>query len=229
MEALIVQATTFVTLHGAWAGPLVGILSFGESLAIVGLFIPATAFMLAIGGLVAVGVLDPVTITSWAVVGAILGDWISYWAGRRLGSSIYYRWPLNRHRPIVARTRLFFRKYGMAAVFLGRFLGPIRATVPLVAGVLAMRKRPFQIANIASALLWVPLMFLPGFLVTAGGSPSIRLSETHMMAGAAGIVCFSLIAMFVTSRILGGDRQRRRRKARMGATPLPQVRPGTGA
>lgn len=116
----------FVTAHGIWAGPIVGLLSFGESLAIIGLFIPATAVMIAIGGLIGTGVLDPAAIILWAVGGAILGDWISYWMGRRIGPSVYHRWPLNRHRPMVARTRLFFRKYGLTAVFLGRFLGPMR-------------------------------------------------------------------------------------------------------
>lgn len=212
MDELVARATLFMSVHGAWAGPIVGLLSFGESLAVVGLFIPATAVMLAVGGLVGTGVLDPFSIILWAIAGAILGDWISFWFGRRIGPSVYRRWPLKGHRPMVARTRLFFRKYGFAAIFLGRFLGPIRATVPLVAGVMDMPRKPFQIANIASAALWVPLMFLPGILAVRTIGPGIRITETHIALFGGGILLFTLVATLVTSRVLGSDRARRRRR-----------------
>lgn len=216
MEEMISRATRFVAEHGMWAGPIVGLLSFGESLAVVGLFIPATAVMLAIGGLVGSNVLDPAPIIFWAVGGAVLGDWVSYGMGRWIGPSVYHRWPLKSHRPMVARTRLFFRKYGFMAVFLGRFLGPIRATVPLVAGVMAMPKRPFQIANVASAVLWVPAMFLPGIAATHLAKAGIAdfgadFNEGHLFAFGAGIVVITMIAMAITSRVLGGARRRRRR------------------
>lgn len=212
MEELIARVTGFVTVHGVWAGPIVGLLSFGESLAIVGMFIPATAVMLGIGGLVGTKVLDPVPIIFWAVGGAILGDWVSYWIGRRIGPSVYHRWPLRSHRAMVARTRLFFRRYGFMAVFLGRFLGPIRATVPLVAGVMEMARRPFQIANFASAVIWVPLMFLPGVMATRVTGFGARITETHLFLFGAGIVAITLGAMAITSRVLGGTRRKRRPK-----------------
>ena len=52
------------TLHNhlAWAGPLLGLLTFGESLAFVGAVVPATAVMVVAGGLCAGGVVDPVSI-----------------------------------------------------------------------------------------------------------------------------------------------------------------------
>lgn len=160
---MIEQTTQFVATHAAWAGPVVGLLCLGESLAIVGLFIPATAVMLAIGGLVGAGALEPWPILLWAVVGAIAGDWISYALGSRIGPSIYRRRPLNRHRHLIARARLMIRRYGFAAVFMGRFMGPVRATVPLVAGILAMPRHVFQIANVTSAVLWVAVMLAPGY------------------------------------------------------------------
>lgn len=151
---------------------------------------------------------------------AILGDWISYWVGHRIGPSVYHRWPMNRHRPMVARTRLFFRKYGLVAVFLGRFLGPIRATIPLVAGVMAMARRPFQIANVASAVLWVPLMFLPGVLAVRTAGAFSHITEAHLIGFGLGIVLLTFAAMAITTRVLGGNRHRRRRKARR-APPKP--------
>lgn len=212
MEDFIARATAFVTVHGFWAGPIVGALAFGESLAIVGLFIPATAVMLAIGGLLGTGTLDLWPIILWSMGGAVAGDWVSYWMGRRIGPSVYRRWPLNKHRPMVARARLFFRRYGFTAVFLGRFLGPIRATIPLVAGVMEMKKRPFQIANILSAIVWVPLMFAPGYLAANSIGPNVRITEGDLILFGLGIVVLTLGAMTITTRILGSDRYRRRRK-----------------
>ncbi|AXB80156.1 DedA family protein [Novosphingobium sp. P6W] len=204
----------FVAEHGMWAGPIVGLLSFGESLALLGLFIPATTVMLAVGGLVGAGVLDPAPIVFWAVLGAILGDWLSYGMGRWIGPSIYHRWPLKKHRPMVARTRLFFRRFGFTAVFLGRFLGPIRATVPLVAGVVGMAKRPFQIANIVSAIIWVPMMFAPGILAARMMGPQWRISEAHLLVFGGAVLVMTSLAMAVTSRVLGSKQRNRRRASK---------------
>jgi membrane protein DedA with SNARE-associated domain len=64
---------------------------------------------------------------------------------------------------MVARARLFFRRYGFAAVLLSRFLGPMRAVVPLVAGVMEMNSQRFQAANVIAAVIWVPAISAPGY------------------------------------------------------------------
>lgn len=211
MEEVIAQAGAFVSAHGAWAGPIVGLLCFGESLAIVGLFVPATAVMLAIGGLIGADTLDAWPIFLWAVGGSILGDWVSYAFGNRIGPRVYRTWPLDRHRAAVARTRLFFRKYGFAAIFMGRFLGPIRATVPLVAGVLAMPRRPYQIANVASACLWVPLMFAPGYLAAGPLGAALAIDESTLVLGGLAMAALTMGVTLLASRLLG-----RRRRAKAG-------------
>ena len=62
----------------------------------------------------------------------------------------------------IANGETFTKKYGVWAIFLGRFFGPARAFVPLVAGIFEMPRTPFQIANVTSALLWAFLMLAPG-------------------------------------------------------------------
>ena len=203
MEDLIAAATRFITAHGAWAGPIVGLLTFGESLALVGLFIPATALMVAVGGLIGSGVVDPVSVFLWAAGGAILGDWISYSIGKGIGPIVYRRWPLNRHRSMVARARLFFRRYGFISIFLGRFLGPIRSTIPLVAGVMEMRQRNFQIANVLSAVLWVPVMFAPGYIAVKGLGSINELTGTHLWGIGAVVAVLSIGATLLGARALG--------------------------
>lgn len=217
MNDLIPRATAFIAQHGLWAGPIVGVLAFGESLAIVGLFIPATALMIAVGGLVGAGIVDPWWIIGWAIVGAAIGDWISFAIGRRIGPSAYRRWPLKNHRPMVARARLFFRRFGFLSIFAGRFLGPIRATIPLVAGVMEMDHRRFQIANVTSAVLWVPAMFAPGYFAvkTLGSAESI--TEAHLLGIGAIIALVTIGGTLIGARFLGRASRRRRPRRSPGS------------
>ena len=215
MEELIANVTAFIAEHGVWAGPIVGVLAFGESLAVLGLFMPATALMIAIGGLIGTGMIDPLPVMLWAAGGAVLGDWISYCVGRRIGPTIYRRWPLNRHRLMVARARLFFRRYGFVAIFAGRFLGPIRATVPLVAGVMEMDRRRFQIANVTSALLWVPVMFAPGYFAVKTLGSIDRVTEGHLLGIGACVAVLTIVATAIGAKLMAGGKRRRgpRRRA----------------
>lgn len=222
MEELIADITAFITEHGAWAGPIIGVLTFGESLAVVGLVMPATALMIAIGGLIGAGTVDPLSVVAWAAGGAIVGDWLSYGIGRRIGPSVYRRWPLKRHRSSVARARLFFRRYGFAAIFLGRFLGPIRATVPLVAGVMEMGHRRFQLANVTSAILWVPVMFAPGYVAVKVLGSVEQITEAHLLGVGLFVALLTVGATMLGIRLLGSAARKPRIvvRGRRGNEPL---------
>ena len=181
MESIIGDLGNFISAHKEWAGPIVGIIAFGESLAIIGMFFPATAIMLLIGGLIGTGVIDPIPVIIGAIIGAVLGDIVSYFLGWWVGRSIIHKWPLNKHRSGVARARLLFRRYGFWAVFLGRFFGPVRCTVPLVAGIMSMDQKRFQAANILSAVVWAPAMFLPGWLAARSAGILSHMNGSSMI------------------------------------------------
>ena len=55
-----------------------------------------------------------------------------------------------------------FHNWGTWAIFIGRFMGPFRATVPLVAGMSELEFWPFMIANAASAVIWAYVLLAPG-------------------------------------------------------------------
>lgn len=185
MEALLATTEAFIREHQAWAGLVVGFIAFGESIVILGLLIPATALMLLIGGLAGSGIVEPGPVVIGAIIGAILGDVVSYWMGQFLGPRVVHKWPLRRYRERVAKVRLFFRKYGFMAVFFGRFFGPLRSTVPLVAGMMRMNQLRFQIANIASGIIWAPLLLAPGWVTAKGAQGMGELSEAHWLGLAA--------------------------------------------
>jgi membrane protein DedA with SNARE-associated domain len=155
---------TFVRDREAWAPPIVFALAFGESLAFISFALPATAILFAVGGLIGASGIGFLPIWLAAASGAACGDWVSYWLGHHYKDAIGQVWPLSRHAGLLARGVAFFRKWGVFGIFLGRFFGPLRAVVPLAAGICAMPPVPFQIANIASAVLWATGVLAPGVM-----------------------------------------------------------------
>jgi membrane protein DedA with SNARE-associated domain len=161
---MVETVLTFLKDHQDWAVPIVFLLAFGESLAFVSLLLPATAVLLAAGGLIGAAGLSFWPIWAAAAVGAIGGDWLSYWLGVRYNRQIARLWPLSRHPAVLARGERFFRRWGTAGVFAGRFFGPLRCVMPLVAGICAMRQVPFQLVNVTSGLVWATGILAPGTL-----------------------------------------------------------------
>src|SRR5438270_12337943 len=94
LDAYSHQILEFVRLHQAWAAPIVFGLAFGESLAFISLLLPAWAALVGMGALISAG-----EISFWPVwvagsIGAALGDWLSYWIGKKLEYSVQHIWPL---------------------------------------------------------------------------------------------------------------------------------------
>ena len=198
MDQYITEIGQFIEANQAWAGPITFLLTLGESMVLLGLFIPATALMLLTGGLIGSGTLAPGGILAWGIAGAIVGDALSYALGRWLGPGVLRRWPLKQQRTGVARARLFFYRYGFASVLIGRFLGPIRSTIPTVAGVMGMAHSRFQLANVLSAVLWLPLMLAPGYITARSLGAAENAQQIAMMIGAGLSVllgCGLLLAM----------------------------------
>jgi membrane protein DedA with SNARE-associated domain len=159
----------FLREHEAWAAPVVFVLCFAESLAFISLLIPAWAALVGIGALISVGGLGFWPVLIAGAIGAALGDWLSYWVGLKLEDRVYHMWPLSQHPDLIPIGESFVRKWGALAIFIGRFSGPLRATVPIVAGVFAMPYGRFQVANFTSAFVWA------GVLLTLGDITSTAI------------------------------------------------------
>lgn len=164
--AIVDAMTTFLKDHPNLMPLVMFALAFGESLAIISFLVPATLLMLAIGALVEVSGLSLWPVWLAAVVGASLGDAVSYWLGFHYKDRARGFWPLSRRPDLILRAEDFFTRFGVWGVAIGRFFGPLRAVVPLVAGILAMRQVPFQVANVSSAMVWAFAMLAPGAAAT---------------------------------------------------------------
>ncbi len=162
IDAYVQQVIDFVRLHEAWAAPVVLLLCFAESLAFISLLIPAWAALVGIGTLIAAGGLNFWPIWIAGAIGAALGDWLSYWIGFKLETRVYHMWPLSNHPKLIPAGESFVKKWGALAIFIGRFSGPLRASVPIVAGIFAMPFWRFQFANFTSAFVWAAMLLTIG-------------------------------------------------------------------
>jgi membrane protein DedA with SNARE-associated domain len=151
--------------HRAWAGLVLGLLAFGESLIIIGAVLPATAMLVLAGGLIGSGALDAGGVVLGATLGTILGDSVSFRIGQVWGPKVLRLKVLQARRPAIAKVSRTLNQYGLATLFLGRFSGPLRAFVPVLAGLSGMPPHRFYPANIVSALAWVLALLTPGYLL----------------------------------------------------------------
>lgn len=167
MAELLRDLLTWVAANPGWAYLGVFLVALTESLAIVGLVVPGAIMMVGAGALIAAGALDFWPVCLWAIAGAVVGDGLSYWLGRHYRERLTTLWPFTRYPDSLAGGVRFFRKYGGKSVAFGRFVGPIRAVIPLVAGMLGMPVGRFLVANILSAIAWAPAYLLPGIVFGA--------------------------------------------------------------
>ncbi|MEJ2179233.1 MAG: DedA family protein, partial [Gammaproteobacteria bacterium] len=172
-------------------GLIVFLVAAGESLALVGIVVPGVVFMLGIGALVGLDAINLWQALFWAAVGAIVGDWLSYWLGRHFDKQLRHVWPLSRYPELIPRGEAFFERHGGASVFFGRFVGPLRPIIPAIAGIMHMPQGKFYVINVVSAILWAPVVILPG---VAFGE-SIQLANEVFFRLIAAIVIFIIVAV----------------------------------
>jgi|AZIK01.1.fsa_nt_gi undecaprenyl-diphosphatase len=135
--------------------------AFTESLAVVGLLVPGIAILIGLTMLA-----PELGISSWAwwltgTLGAFLGDGTSFWLGRRAQGRLH-RWRFfQKHSDWLEHSHEFFIRYGIWSIAFGRFIGPLRPLVPVVAGASAMPSSSFWMANALSSPAWAAAYLLP--------------------------------------------------------------------
>ncbi|GAA4928867.1 DedA family protein [Streptomyces coeruleoprunus] len=104
------------------------------------------------------GEIDPYVLGACATAGAIIGDSIGYAIGRRGGRPLLTwlggKFPKHFSEANIALAERSFEKWGMWAVFFGRFVALLRIFAGPLAGVLRMPYWKFLIANVFGGILW---------------------------------------------------------------------------
>lgn len=168
MDALLdgLAELPFAVLHLAVFG-----LAFAETALFLDLLVPGEVGLVLAGAAVDRAGSPVGTVIAAGVVGATAGDCCSFALGQAVGSERWRRpaWLLDRARRAAAGGTSFFDRWGGAAVFLGRFVGALRAAVPFAAGIGGMRFGRFLAWNLAASIVWVSVVVLLG----AHAGPSI--------------------------------------------------------
>lgn len=159
---------SWIKIHPQYALFFTFCMAFGESLAFIGGFIPGTMAIVGMGVLAGSGVISIEWNLSIAIVGAVCGDIASFWVGHTYQTEFRNLFFFKKYPKILKYGENFFEKYGGLSVLFGRFLSPIRAVIPAIAGMMNMKFIHFFIANVLSAFGWCGLYFLSGVLVGMG-------------------------------------------------------------
>ena len=112
--------------------------AFIESFAIIGIIIPGVVLLAAISGLAASTNLSIFQVVLLVYLSSCFADISSFLLGKYLSKKIDGVWPFKKNPSWLEKGRRFFKSYGIAGVFLGRFIGPVRPVIPITAGSLAM-------------------------------------------------------------------------------------------
>jgi len=152
-------------LHPNWVGVVAFAISFLECVALIGFFVPGAVLFTAIGSLIGAGVVSAPMVLIPTIIGAILGDALSFLLGYHYREHLRDIWPFKFYPGLLQKGESFFYRHGGKSVLAARFIGPIRPMLPLVAGMLNMPPWRFTIVNSISAVIWAPIYMLPGFLL----------------------------------------------------------------
>ena len=149
-EAMI----AFMGRHQEMSFWLALVFAAAETTAFLSLLVPSTAILVGVGATVATGAVPFFPIWAGAALGAVVGSTFSWWLGWRFGARILAMWPLKDHPDLVEQAVGAFRKWGMGAVFIGHFFGPLRPVIFLFAGMMKMSLPLFLVVNVTAAMGW---------------------------------------------------------------------------
>jgi membrane protein DedA with SNARE-associated domain len=134
---------------------IVGAVILTESM---GVPLPGEIILVSASLLAATGVCSIWGVAIAAATGAIIGDSIGYAIGRRGGRALLERFgrrfPKHFGPSHLARAERTFDKYGVWAVFFGRFVALLRILAGPLAGALHVPYRKFLIANATGGIVW---------------------------------------------------------------------------
>ncbi|MFC4010485.1 DedA family protein [Nonomuraea purpurea] len=124
----------------------------------LGIPLPGEIVLVSAAILSAKGVVSPVWVGVCASAGAIVGDSAGYAIGRKGGRPLFER--LGRRFPKhfgprhVRRAEKYFERFGVWAVFVGRFVALLRILAGPLAGALRMPYWKFAVANVLGGIVW---------------------------------------------------------------------------
>jgi membrane protein DedA with SNARE-associated domain len=166
ISVLVEKIVVFVREHEGWTAPVAFMVAFLESFCFLSIVWPGTAIFVGLAAVLAKGGIEShilIPAILGAGLGGTLGYAVSYWIGLYYKEDIKGVWPFSRYPGMLEKGQTFFDRWGAVGVFLGHFVGPVRAVIPVVAGMYAVPQWQFQLANITSAFIWAIGVIAPSY------------------------------------------------------------------
>ena len=181
-----------VRIYSLWAGPIAFTLAFAGSLVGTNIFIPVGLILTSAVALIGPG-LALWTLVFWIIIGAALGSGVSYTLGSWLGSRMRDHWPFKSKPELFERAHAVFERYGIVAVCIGYFIGPLRGPIPVAAGIAGMPYVQFHLASVLAAAIWALTVIAPGAILHQSFGPNDPI-----------LLLASLLVAVVTVGVAGG-------------------------
>ena len=174
---------------------LIGLISFVESLALIGIFFPGSVLIVFAGFLCANGKGQFAILFACATIGSVAGDLLSYLVGARMGESLLARPAFQKRKDLLRKAERFFYEHGGKSVFAGRFVGFLRPFIPFIAGTARMRPLVFTLYAVVSGILWG--FVYPGLGYFFGAS----WQQVQMWSGRLSLLIAVLVGLLVLNAI----------------------------
>src|SRR5918992_2383488 len=125
--------------------------------------VPSETSVILGGVLAATGDLFIVGVILFAASGAILGDNVSYWIGRRAGPWVVKRFFRGERKKRIDWAQRQIEERGPYLIVVGRFIPGGRTAVTLSAGLLEMQWRRFIFFDVLAGIAWASYAALLGY------------------------------------------------------------------
>ncbi|NUR97255.1 MAG: DedA family protein [Kribbellaceae bacterium] len=148
-----------------------------------------------------------------AALGAIVGDSIGYFIGRKAGRSLFERLGRRFHHfseDRIVRAEKYFHKYGVWTVFFGRWVALLRIFAGPMAGMLRMHYPRFLAANAAGGIAWATTIGLVAYKI---GDNADKIFG-RVSVGALIAIAVVAVGLYVLHKV----RKRRREQAEAAET-----------
>ncbi|MEW6002648.1 MAG: bifunctional DedA family/phosphatase PAP2 family protein [Nitrospirota bacterium] len=200
MERKIIEFLLLQLNH--WGYYILLLMTFLETSAFFGFLVPGESMVVIAGLLASRGVLELGDVIWVASLGAIMGDTVGYFIGRRFGEGFFLKYGkyFFFKKEYLDEAKGFFDKHGGKTVFFGRFMAWLRAFAPVVAGISRMRYPRFLLFNILGGIIWATMFSLLGYFVgNSWDIIKIYLGRLGVFAFVFGVVIIFLY-FFLTKR-----------------------------
>jgi membrane protein DedA with SNARE-associated domain len=204
-------------LAAPWGYIIVGVATFLENSVGAGVIVPGETLVIVGGFYARRGELWLPLVTAVSFVGAVLGDNLGFWIGRRFGRGF-----LQRHGPklFVTPERLenaerYYALHGGKTIFLARFIPVVRSVGFIVAGVARMDWRRFIVYDVAGALIWAVTHSVVGYALGAS------YERWQRYATPAGLALLLVLLFLIGASKLVAARRRIREELQRPGDELP--------